>query len=73
MIVKNLKTCIGVLLYTGYIMAKSERPHVHNSLDTSQIKAVHLAGQIVTSVNTEYCCLGHRANSDPDKISGLEN
>jgi hypothetical protein len=52
MIVKNLKTFIGVLLNVGNIMAKAERPNVHNSLDTSQDKALHPAGQIVTSVNT---------------------
>jgi hypothetical protein len=42
--VKNLKTCIAVLLYVGYIMAKSQRPYVKNGLDTSQNNAENLGG-----------------------------
>jgi len=38
--VKNLKTCIAV----GYSMAKYKRSNVTNGLDTSQNKAVNLAG-----------------------------
>ncbi len=45
---KNLKTCIAVHLYIGY---KAQRPNVENGLDTSQNKAVNLAGLIVTSAN----------------------
>jgi hypothetical protein len=47
--VKNLKTCIAVHLYIGYIMSKAQRPNVNNGLDTN--KAVNLAGLIVTSAN----------------------
>jgi hypothetical protein len=49
--VKNLKTCIAVPLYIGYIMSKAQRPNVNDGLDTSQNKAVNLAGLIVTSTN----------------------
>jgi hypothetical protein len=42
--VKNLKTCLAVLSYVGYIMAKARGPNVNNGLDTSQNKAVDLAG-----------------------------
>ncbi len=48
---KNLKTCIAVDLYVGYIMSKAQRPNVNNGLDTSQNKAVNLVGLIVTSAN----------------------
>ncbi len=48
---ENLKTCIAVHLYIGYIMSKAQRPNVENGLDTSQNKAVNLAGLIVTSAN----------------------
>ena len=48
---KNLKTCIAVLLYVGYSMAKAEVPNMNNGLDTSQNKAVNLEGLIVTSAN----------------------
>jgi hypothetical protein len=37
--------CIAVILYFGYIMAKAQGPHMNNSLDTSQNKAVNLAGK----------------------------
>ncbi len=46
-------------------MSKAQRPNVNNGLDTSQNKAVDLAGFIVTSANiVGYGC---RVNSDPDK------
>jgi hypothetical protein len=32
-------------------MSKAQRPNVNNGLDTSQNKAVNLAGLIVTSAN----------------------
>jgi hypothetical protein len=32
-------------------MAKAQGPNVNNSLDTSQNKAINLAGQIATSAN----------------------
>jgi hypothetical protein len=69
--VKNLKTCIAVHLYIGYIISKDQRPNKNNGLDTSQNKAVNLTGLIVTSANI--LNKGHRVNSDPDKINGLEN
>jgi hypothetical protein len=43
-IVKNLKTCIAVLLTVGYFMAKPSRPNVNSGLDTSQNKVVCVAG-----------------------------
>jgi hypothetical protein len=69
--VKNLKTCIAVHLYIGYIISKAQRPNVNNGLDKSQNKAVNFKGLIVTSANI--LSYGHRVNSDPDKINGLEN
>jgi hypothetical protein len=63
--VKNLKTCIAVHLYFGYIMSKAQRPNVNNGLDTSRNEAVNLAGLIVTSANI--VGYGRRVNSDPDK------
>jgi hypothetical protein len=40
--VKDLKTCIDVLLYVGYIRGKAHRPNVNNDLDKSQNKAGNL-------------------------------
>ncbi len=68
---KNLETCLAVHLYNGYIMSKPQRPNVNNDLDTSQNKAVDLAGFIVTSANIKG--YDRRVNSDPDIINGLEN
>ncbi len=48
-IVKNLKTCLAVLLYFGSIMAKAKKPNVSNGLDISQNKAADIARKIVTS------------------------
>jgi hypothetical protein len=59
-----------VLLYVGYIMAKDPGPNVNNGLDTSQSKAVNLAGQIATSANI--VGEGRRVSSDPG-INGLKN
>ncbi len=64
----NLKTCIAVLLYVGYVMAKPQRPNVNSGLDTSQNKAVSVERLIVTSANIVGQC--HEVNSDPDKING---
>jgi hypothetical protein len=36
--VKNLKTCILVLLYVSYIMAKDQSHNVNNGLDTYKPK-----------------------------------
>jgi hypothetical protein len=44
MIVKNLKSCIAVLLYVGYIITKAKESSVNNVLDTSQNKTVNLGG-----------------------------
>jgi hypothetical protein len=41
---KNLKTCMAVLLYVGEVMAKPQRPNENSGLDTSQNKAVSVAG-----------------------------
>jgi hypothetical protein len=38
------ETCIAVLLYVGSIMTKAKMPNVNDGLDTSQHKAVSLAG-----------------------------
>ncbi len=46
-------------------MSKAQRPNVNKGLDTSQNKAVNLAGLIVTSANI--VGQGRRVNSDPDK------
>jgi hypothetical protein len=58
---KNLKTCIAVLLNVGCCMAKPQRPNVNSGLNTSQNKEV-------TSANI----VGQRreVNSDPEKING---
>ncbi len=41
---KNLKTCQAVLLYVGYILAKTEVANVNNGHDTNPNKLVNLAG-----------------------------
>ncbi len=46
-------------------MSKAQRPNVYNGLDTSQNKAVNLAGLIMNSANIVGQC--HEVNSDPDK------
>jgi hypothetical protein len=62
---KNLKTCIAVLLYSSYIMSKAQRSNVNKGLGKSQSKVVNLAGLIVTSAYIVGS--GPRVNSDPDK------
>jgi hypothetical protein len=42
-IVKNLKTCIAVILYVGYIILKAEGHNANNGLDTKPNKALNLA------------------------------
>jgi hypothetical protein len=49
-------------------MAKPQRPNVNSGLDTSQNKAVSVAGKILTSANIVGQC--HEVNSDPDRING---
>jgi len=41
---KNLKTFMPVLVYAGSVMTKAKKPNMNNGLDTSQNKAVNLAG-----------------------------
>ncbi len=47
---ENLYICC-LIQYSCYITAKAEEPNVNNGLDTGKIKAVNLAGLIVTSAN----------------------
>jgi hypothetical protein len=50
-IVKKLTTCILVPLKVVCIMTKTKEPNVNHGLDTSQNKAVNIAGYLVTSAN----------------------
>jgi hypothetical protein len=63
-IVKNLKTCIVVLLYSSYIMANAQSHNVINGLDTYKLKQGSNSCRIkVTSANN--VGQGRKVNSDP--------
>ncbi len=49
-IVKNLKTCLAIVLYVGSIMTKAKKPNMNSDLDTSQNKEVNPA-RYLTSAN----------------------